>query len=70
MFDTHKLNDKGFSEMQSYKETVAKAVNQVLDLMPAGREKAIFQTKIEEAVFFGAKAIASKEGNFSEITKY
>ena len=70
MFDTHKLNEKGFNEMAEYKHAISKAVTQVLELMPEGREKSIFKTKIEEAVFFGAKAIASKEGNYSEVTSY
>jgi len=70
MFDTHKLNDTGFAEMQNYKQTMADAVKAVTALMPEGREKAIFVTKLEEGVFFGAKAIASKPGNHTEITTY
>ena len=70
MFDTHKLNGDGFLEMSIYKSKLAQVVNEVLALMPEGREKSIFKTKIEEAVFFGAKAIASKEGNYTEITSY
>lgn len=70
MFDTHKLNDKGFEEVQTLKTTMAKACEQVMSLMPEGREKAIFKTKMEEVMFFGTKAIAAKEGNFTEIVKY
>ncbi len=70
MFETHKLNDLGFTEMKSFKSDLACAVNKVLELMPPGREKSIFITKIEEAVFFGAKAIASKTGNHSEVISY
>ena len=70
MFDTHKLNDDGFVEMKLYKETMAMAVNNVMKLMPECREKSIFLTKLEEGVFFGAKAIAGKTGNHSEITSY
>lgn len=70
MFETHKLNENGFKEVLEYKNTMAKAVNDVLTAMPEGREKAIFKTKIEEAVFFGAKAIAGKDGNYTEITDY
>lgn len=70
MFDTHKLNDAGFAEMQKYKQTMADAVAKVTSLMPSGRDASIFQTKMEEGVFFGAKAIASKPENHTEIVKY
>lgn len=70
MFDTHKLNDKGFAEMQKYKETMAVAVAKAASLMPEGREQSIFITKMEEGVFFGAKAIAAKPENHSEVVKY
>jgi hypothetical protein len=70
MFDTHKLNDKGFDVMKNYKQIMADAVNNVLRAMPDGREKSIFLTKMEEAVFFGAKAIASKPENHTEVTQY
>jgi hypothetical protein len=70
MFDTHKLNETGFKEMQAYKKLMADAVKAAVLEMPEGREKAIFLTKLEEAVFFGAKAIASKPGNRTEITTY
>jgi hypothetical protein len=70
MFDTHKLNDTGFQQMESYKQKMANAVREVSELMPEGREKAIFTTKLEEAIFFGAKAIASKPENYTEIKSY
>lgn len=70
MFDTHKLSDKGFIEMRVYKHTMAKAIAEVTANMPESRDKSIFITKIEEGVFFGARAIASKEGNYSEIVRY
>jgi hypothetical protein len=70
MFDTHKLNEKGFGEVQELKSKMAQAVDHAMGLMPEGREKSLFKTKIEEAMFFGTKAVASKEGNFSEIIKY
>jgi hypothetical protein len=70
MFDTHKLNEKGFEEMQTYKKIMADAVSLVARGMPEGREKAIFLTKMEEGVFFGAKALAAKDGNHTEVVKY
>jgi hypothetical protein len=70
MFDTHKLNELGFSEMQVYKKSMAEAVKYVQEFMPESREKAIFMTKMEEAIFFGAKAIAQKPTNYTEIVSY
>ena len=70
MFATHKLNDTGFEEMKVFKSTLAKAVNDVLAMMPEGREKSLFATKIEEAVYYGATAIAKKPTNFLEKTDY
>lgn len=70
MFDTHKLNDLGFEEVKKAKAVMAHACELAMSLMPEGREKQIFKTKVEEAMFFGTKAIAGKEGNFTEIIKY
>lgn len=70
MFDTHKVNEKGFEQIKDAKTNMALAVSVVLGLVPEGRERAIFITKIEEAMFFATKGIASKEGNYTEIVKY
>lgn len=70
MFDTHKLNEQGFAEVKQLKTAMAKACETALALMPEGREKSVFKTQIETAMFFGTKAIAGKEGNFTEIVKY
>lgn len=70
MFETHKLNESGFTEVAKLKTGLSVAVAAALELMPEGREKAVFKTKIEEAVFFGTKAVASKPGNFTEIVGY
>lgn len=70
MFEMHMLNQQGKDEMKAYKSDLAIAVKAAMDKMPEGREKALFKTKIEEAVFFGAKAIAGKTGNFDSITDF
>ena len=70
MFETHKLNHEGFAEMAAFKTLMANAVKDVAKEMPEGREKSLFLTKAEEAVFFGAKAIASKPMNHTEIVSY
>lgn len=70
MFETHKLNEQGMKEVHLLKNRMVHAVMDVMQLMPEGREKAVFKTKIEEAMFFGTKAVASKPGNFTEIVTY
>lgn len=70
MFDTHKLNETGLEQVKTFKTELSTSITKALEMLPEGREKAVFKTKIEEAVFFGTKAIASKEGNFTEIVKY
>lgn len=70
MFETHKLNENGFKEMETYKTDMSLITSEVMKRMPEGREKSLFKTKIEEAVFFGAKAIASKAENHTEVINY
>lgn len=70
MFDTHKLNEQGFEAVKKFKSGMATAVKESLDLIPEGREKAVFKTKIEEAMFFGTKGIAAAPANHTEITQY
>jgi len=70
MFKTHKLNEKGFTEVGNFKGDMADCVTYCLNRMPEGREKSIFKTKIEEAMFFGTKAIAGAEGNYTDIIDY
>lgn len=70
MFKMHMLNSVGKEQMQLFKMYFADAVRNALDRMPEGIEKSIFITKVEEAVFFGAKAIAGKEGNFDSVQSF
>jgi hypothetical protein len=70
MFETHKLNEKGFAEVKQFKQTMADAVGAAVELMPDVGARETFLAKIDEAVFFGTKAIAGKDGNYTEITNY
>lgn len=70
MFDTHFLNDEGKAVVKNFKTELAKGVKAALEYLPDGREKAIFLTKIEEAAFFGTKAIAMRPDMHTEKTEY
>jgi len=39
------------------KESMHDATRRMLEMMPDGREKSLFITKVQEAMFFGAKAM-------------
>jgi hypothetical protein len=67
MFETHKLTSEGFAEVAVFKDTLKEAVDKVEKLMAEGREKSLFKTNLETALFWGKKAIAGKDGNYSEI---
>jgi hypothetical protein len=70
MFETHKLNEVGFEAVKEFKTAMSKAVTEAMTKLPEGREKAIFKTKIEEAMFFGTKAIAADSKNHTEVVTY
>lgn len=70
MFESYKLNENGHDAVLAFKNVMASSAEVVLQLMPEGREKSLFQTKLEEAVMFGTKAISSKEGNYTDILDY
>jgi hypothetical protein len=61
MFGFHTLNENGKQQVKDFKSAMARTVKEVEAMLPEGREKAIFMTKLEEAVFFGTKAIAGKQ---------
>lgn len=70
MFDTHKLNEVGFNTIGAFKTNIAKAIQENLQFLPEGREKALFMTHIEQAMFWGTKAIAANPACHSEVIKY
>ena len=70
MFDTHLLNEEGLEKMKEFKNKMSMTCSEVMELMSDPRAKAIFATKVEEAVFFGAKSIASNPENHKEIIGY
>lgn len=70
MITNYKLNAKGAADVEFFKNTIAQTINKVATMMPEGREKSLFLTNIEQASFFGTKAISSLEGNYTEVVTY
>ena len=70
MFETHKLSETGFESVKRFKSHMNKSISAILQSIPEGRDKAIFVTKVEEAMFFATRAIASAPGNHTEIITY
>ena len=69
MFETHKLTEQGSDEVWEFRGTLRYAVEKIEKYMPEGREKSLFKTNLETALYWGEKAIAGKEGNYSEIVR-
>lgn len=71
MFETHKLNETGHEAVKEFKTAMALAVRTIDALLPEqGCDVDKFNAKIEEAVFFGTKAIASRPENHTEVVTY
>lgn len=61
------MNAQGKKESGAFKTKMFKAIQEVSALLPECREKALFLTKMEEGMFFGTKAIASKPENHDQV---
>lgn len=70
MLSTYLLNDTGLEKTKTMKTCLQTAVTEVLTMLPEGREKSIFKTKIEEAAFFATRAIAAEPTNHKEAIHY
>ena len=70
MFDTHKLNEVGFTKVKEFKTMLSLAISEVMSMLPESEDKDIFRQKVEEAVFFGTRSIACDPSNYTEIIPY
>ena len=69
-FQTHKLNENGFAHVKNFKEKIIEVLRYIEKVTPQGRDRACFVTKLEEASFWGTKAIASAPENHTEVINY
>ena len=65
-FEVHILNELGIARARSLAGVFDRALTDIIDLVPTGRDLAIVKTKLEEACFFGKKGIAKNPENQKE----
>ena len=70
MFNSIILNEQGRKELEVFKTEMSMNITHILSYMSESREKALFKTKIEEAVFWGSLAICSKPSNIESVKEY
>jgi hypothetical protein len=57
-FKVHVLNDEGFAKAQVLGHLFSEMLDTIERMIPAGRERALVVTKMQEASFFAKRAIA------------
>jgi len=62
-FSVHILNEQGLSKAGDLADIFSDALDKIEALVPAGRERALVITKLQEACFFGKRAIALDPAN-------
>lgn len=67
MFNEYHSTKEGQKELDQFKEGMIDAARIALSIMQEGRNKELFKCRMEEAYFFGKKAIIEKAGNFMAI---
>lgn len=60
-FAVHMLNDEGKKQAYALAEEFSSLLSYVEELVPAGRERALVITKLQEACFFAKRGVAVQE---------
>ncbi len=63
LFTFHKLNQIGINNALAIKQAFEELEQKLTIICPAGRERSIVMTKLEEACFFAKKAMANDGEN-------
>lgn len=58
-FRVHILNERGLQTVAALAEIFSDTLNRIETRIPAGRERALVITKLQEAAFFAKRAIAA-----------
>ncbi|WP_326554688.1 Acb2/Tad1 domain-containing protein [Micromonospora sp. NBC_01813] len=61
-FDYHAPTKQRAARHQLVRDTCATLAEELNELLPEGREKALAMTKVEEAMFWANAAVARQEG--------
>ena len=62
-FSVHVLNEKGLEQARQIGDIFSTALDRLEEIVPAGRERALVVTKLQEAAFFAKRAIATDTTN-------
>lgn len=65
-FQVHMLNDTGIAKATELGEAFSALLERVEALVPAGRERALVVTKLQEASFFAKRGVAVLPENQKE----
>jgi len=64
-FKVHLLNPTGIAKATELSDIFSDALTRIESLVPAGRERALVVTKLQEACFFAKRGIALDSANTS-----
>ncbi len=62
-FNVHSLNDQGIAKATELGEVFSEALDKIEAVVPAGRERALVVTKLQEAKFFAVRGVALDKAN-------
>lgn len=62
-FQVHQLNAVGMAKAQTLGEIFSRALEDIEAIVPAGRERSLVITKLQETSFFAKRAIAAHPFN-------
>lgn len=62
-FKVHVLNDEGLAKAQVLANLFSEMLDTIDRMIPAGRERALVATKMQEAAFFAKRGIALDPNN-------
>lgn len=59
-FEAHALNDEGRAQLDQIRDAFGSLLDEIEKRVPAGRERALVTTKLQEAAMWAARGLAAK----------